>query len=129
MAYSLVHVHIATEVLEALHPGAKGLCFIIKVWLVTLIGLTSSFSEMIKKKKRACILVSQPTLFAERKGLVMLQPSSCRHDRNFIRSTLFVDHIRCQMFSGCQHLTAVFNNSIPWRQLDGCSVTRPFLSL
>ena len=48
-----MHVHIATEVLEALHPGATGLCFIIKVWLVTLIGLTNSlstsnFSEMIK---------------------------------------------------------------------------------
>ena len=30
-----MHVHIATEVLETLHPGATGLCFIIKVWLVT----------------------------------------------------------------------------------------------
>ena len=50
---TLVHVHIATEDLETLHPGATGLCFIIKVWLVTLIGLTNSlstsnFSEMIK---------------------------------------------------------------------------------
>ena len=49
-----VHVHIATEVLEILHPGATGLCFMIKVWLVTLIGLanslsTSNFSKMIKK--------------------------------------------------------------------------------
>ena len=33
---TLVHVHIATEVLDTLHPGAKGLCFIIKIWLVTL---------------------------------------------------------------------------------------------
>ena len=27
---TLVHVHIATEVLETLHPGATGLCFIIR---------------------------------------------------------------------------------------------------
>ena len=49
---TLVHVHIATGVLETLHPGATGLCFMIKVWLVTL-GLTNSlstsnFSEMVK---------------------------------------------------------------------------------
>ena len=52
----MVHVQIATEDLKTLH--STGLCFIIKVWLVTLIGLTNSlstsnFSEMIKK--RACI--------------------------------------------------------------------------
>ena len=41
---TLVYVHIATEVLETLHPGVTGLCFIIKVWLVTLIGLTNSLS-------------------------------------------------------------------------------------
>ena len=50
---TLVHVYIATEVLETLHPGTTGLCFIIKAWLVTLIGLTNSlttsnFSEMKK---------------------------------------------------------------------------------
>ena len=49
----MVHVQIATEDLKTLHPGVTGLCFIIKVWLVTLIGLTNSlstsnFSEMIK---------------------------------------------------------------------------------
>ena len=49
----MVHVQIATEDLKTLHPGATGLYFIIKVWLVTLIGLTNSlstsnFSEMIK---------------------------------------------------------------------------------
>ena len=33
---NLVHVHIATEVFVTLHPGATGLCFMIKVWLVTL---------------------------------------------------------------------------------------------
>ena len=33
---TLVHVHIATEVLDTLYPGATGLCFIIKIWLVTL---------------------------------------------------------------------------------------------
>ena len=40
---TLVHVHIATEVLVT---GATGLCFMI--WLVTLIGLLIHFSEMIK---------------------------------------------------------------------------------
>ena len=38
---TLVHAHIATEDLETLHPGATGMCFIMKVWLVTLIGLTN----------------------------------------------------------------------------------------
>ena len=33
---------IATQLFETLHPGATGLCFIIKVWLVTLIALTNS---------------------------------------------------------------------------------------
>ena len=33
---TLVHVHIPTEVLDTLCPGAKGLCLIIKIWLVTL---------------------------------------------------------------------------------------------
>ena len=33
---TLVHVHIASEVLDTLHPGATGFCFIIKIWLVTL---------------------------------------------------------------------------------------------
>ena len=52
MAYSGTCTHIATDVLESLHPGATGLCFMIKVWLVTLIGLTNSlstsnFSEII----------------------------------------------------------------------------------
>ena len=50
----MVHVQIAAEDLKTLHPGVTGLCFIIKVWLVTLIGLTNSlstsnFSEVIKK--------------------------------------------------------------------------------
>ena len=44
-------------------------------------------------------LVSQATPFAElRKGVVTLQPLSCRHSRNLIqliRSALFVDCIRC----------------------------------
>ena len=49
----MVHVQIVTEDLKTLHPGVTGLCFIIKVWLVTLIGLTNSLStsnlsEMIK---------------------------------------------------------------------------------
>ena len=33
---TLVHVHIATEVLDTLDPGATGLCFITKIWLVTM---------------------------------------------------------------------------------------------
>ena len=44
---ALVHVHIATKVLETPHPGATGLCFIIKIWLVTLIGLTNSLSDLV----------------------------------------------------------------------------------
>ena len=36
MAYSGVYTLVATEVLQTLHPGATGLRFIIKVWLVTL---------------------------------------------------------------------------------------------
>ena len=32
---TLVHVHVATEVLETLPPWATGLYFIVKVWLVT----------------------------------------------------------------------------------------------
>ena len=45
---TLVHVHIiATEALETLHPGATGLCFMIKVWLVTLTGLATSLSAGI----------------------------------------------------------------------------------
>ena len=36
MAYSGITVYLATEVVQTLHPGAIGLCFIIKIWLVTL---------------------------------------------------------------------------------------------
>ena len=50
---------IATEDLKILHPGVTGLglCFIIKVWLVTLIGLTNSLSFQLLRddKKRARI--------------------------------------------------------------------------
>ena len=42
---TLVLVHIATEVLETLHPLATGLCwsgmYIINVWLMTLITFAS----------------------------------------------------------------------------------------
>ena len=37
---------IATEDLETLHPGATGLCFIMNVWLATLIGLTNALSTL-----------------------------------------------------------------------------------
>ena len=48
-------MYTGTEVLETLHPGVTVLCFIIKVWLVTLIGLTNSLSTsnflgMIQKR-------------------------------------------------------------------------------
>ena len=43
---TLVHAHMATEVLETLHPGETGLCWsgmhIIKVWLKRLITFASS---------------------------------------------------------------------------------------
>ena len=65
------YVHIATEVLETLHSGVIGLCFIMKVWLVTLIGLTNShstsnLSEMVKNvhmfliKAANSLLLSHP---------------------------------------------------------------------
>ena len=62
------------------------------------------------------VSLASHTLCRERKGLVMLQPSSCPHGRNLmwpIRSVHFVDHIHCHgvqlrhnVFSGCQHLIA-----------------------
>ena len=72
--------------------------------------------------------------FAERKGLVMLQPSSCRHARNLmwpIRSGLFIDRICCHgvWMSASYYLTAIFDKCVPWWQLGSCSMTRPFLSL
>ena len=82
------------------------------------------------------------TLCKERKGLGMLQPLICRHNRNLLwpmRSSLLVDCIRyqgvalCQsVFSKCQHLiyvTTLFDHCIPRWQLVSCSVTRPFLYL
>ena len=44
-------MHIATEVLET------GLCFMIKVWLVTLIGLTNSLStfQLLRDDKKTCM--------------------------------------------------------------------------
>ena len=60
------------------------------------------------------VSLASHTLRRERKGLVMLQPSSCPHSRNLmwpIRSVLFVAHIRCcgvqlrhNVFSRCQYL-------------------------
>ena len=43
-------VHIATEVLETLHPGATGLCFITKVWLVTL----TDGNALASNRQHAC---------------------------------------------------------------------------
>ena len=48
-----------------------------------------------------CSLASH-TLRREGKGLVTLQPSSCRHDRNLmwpIRSAFFVDRIHCHEYN------------------------------
>ena len=70
---------------------------------------------LIEPEDEATALVSQATpLRRERKGLVTLRPSSCRHDRNLsgpIRSALFVVRIRCHgvqlrhnVFSGCSSL-------------------------
>ena len=93
------------------------------------------------RQRGGCPNLASHTLRRERKALVTLQPSSCRHDRHLmwpIRSTLFVDRIRCHgvqlrhVFSECQHLilaTTMVNNYVPRRQLGICSVTRPFLSL
>ena len=50
MAYSGTCIHIATEVLETLHPGVTGLCIMIKVWLVTLIELTNSLNTRDDEK-------------------------------------------------------------------------------
>ena len=53
-------------------------------------------------------IVSQATPFAERKGLVTLQPLSCPHGRNLtwpIRSVLFLDRVRCHEVVLCH----VFN--------------------
>ena len=36
---------------------------------------------------------------------------------------------RVKQMSASYYLTAVFDNCIACRQLDGCSMTRPFLSL
>ena len=55
---------------NALHSGVTGLCFIRKVWLVILIGLTNSlsistFSEMIKRKMCMNSSVASHTLRRE----------------------------------------------------------------
>ena len=51
---TLVHVHIATEVLETLHPGATGLRFIIKIWLVTLKTHWLAIGNMLVAVKELC---------------------------------------------------------------------------
>ena len=67
---TLVHVHIATEDLETLHPGATGPCFIIKVWLVTLIGLTSSLSNVRGPNLGWVLIQDTPTVFS--RGLAVV---------------------------------------------------------
>ena len=80
------------------------------------------------------------TIRRERKGLVTLQPLSCYHGRNLmwpIRSAFFVDRIMSWSTVTSQqlvdvsiyYLIAMVNNCIPRRQLDSCSMIRPFISL
>ena len=94
MAYS-GHVHIATEDLETLHAGATGLCFIIKVWLVTLIGLTSSlntsnFSEMIQNV-HVFLVKGVNSLMSSHLGSPMKNIGS--FDSNFL-SRMYVQQIK-----------------------------------
>ena len=82
-------------------------------------------------------LASEVTPFAERKGLVMLQPSTCRHGRNLspMRFMLFI----VLSWSGnygtmclAHYLTAMLNLIIGFlddKLCISCSMTRLFLSL
>ena len=135
-------LHIATEVLEALHPGATGLCFNIQVWLVILIGLTNSlrtstFSKMIKSMYSS--LTSHTLRREEGSGYAAtieeLSPRQKLDVTNQIH-TLCRSHplswstiMSCVKRMSASYLTAVFDNCVPHRQLNGCSMTRPFLSL
>ena len=77
-------------------------------------GFTSGGQKFLVCIRCSCMLNATP--FTERgKGLVTLQPSSCRHSRNLmwpIRSMLFVDHIHCH---GVQLRHCVFSILLPNR--------------
>ena len=50
--------------------------------MIGLLSLMIEGHEGSDSELNRIVIVSQATLFAEpRKGLVMLQPSNCRHDR------------------------------------------------
>ena len=83
--------------------------------MIGLLSLMIEGHEGSDSELNRIVIVSQATLFTEpRKGLVMLQPSNCHHDRNLsgpIRSAFFIDRICCHgvqlrhnVFSGCQRL-------------------------
>ena len=128
----MVHVHIATELLEALRPGVTGLCFIIRVWLVILIGLpnslsTSTFSEMIKRKMCMYSCLTSHTLHREEgSGHAATIKFVPWQKLDVTRPTLFVGRIRCHGVQLCRvkqtsasFLTAVFDNCISRQQLNG----------
>ena len=57
-------MYIATEILKTLHPGATGLRFIIKVWLVTLTDETHwpAIVNMLVGVKELCPFSEQKWL-------------------------------------------------------------------
>ena len=84
----------------------------------------------------SCMIVSlaSHTLHRERKGLVMLQPSSCCHGRNLMWPALFVEIAFIVMEYDYVTCLANVNILLPncngrWFAFRDCSVTRPFLSL
>ena len=97
---TLVPAYIATEVLDALHPGATGLCFITEVWLVTLIGLTNSLStsRFLDDKKK--LDVTNQIHVLHRSHLLPWSTTSRR----------------AQRISAPYYLTTVFDNCVPRRQ-------------
>ena len=108
-------------------------------WLVILIGLTNSlststFSEMIKIRMCMYSSLASHTLRREEgsghTATIELSPQQKLDVTNQIHT---VDRIRCHGVQSCRVLsrclTAVFDNCIPRQQLDGCSVTRLFLSM
>ena len=67
------------------------------------------------------ILVLQATPFAESKGLVTLQPLSW----HVVMYSMTMDAIYKERESDRSHQVS----TVVWWQLDGCSMTRPFLSV
>ena len=109
-----------------MHSGSQFACTIYPTLIFEKVGLAYETRTLAYDNYSS--LVSQATPFAERKGLVTLQPLSCHHGRNMmwpIRSALFVAciqyhgvQLRHNVHSGC-HLTAVFDSCIPQYQEPG----------